>query len=172
MHLCCERVKWLRIGFCDVHEVRSSYFWSGEYDHFVIMYLVTSTVFTGPWASSFSLFTCNVATIRHPSLSRRWAWMLQFSWFVKLCSLVAGEMRYIWTFRAYATSRLRRGYSNSDWFCVVLMVHIYLRFPNLWLCSVAWLDDFKQYRSLLHHLWRPCLLTAGWCPWPIQPVLK
>lgn len=35
MHLCCERVKWLRIGFCDVHEVGSSYFGSGEYDHFV-----------------------------------------------------------------------------------------------------------------------------------------
>jgi hypothetical protein len=61
---------------------------------------------------------------------------------------------------------------NSGRFYVVLMVQIYLRFPNQWLCSAAWLDDFQRYHGLLHHLWRPCLLTAGWCPWPIQPVLK
>jgi hypothetical protein len=52
------------------------------------------------------------------------------------------------------------------------MFQIYPRFFNRWVCRVAWLDDFKRYRWSVTSPVTACLLTAGWCPWPIQPVFK
>jgi len=63
---CCERVKWMRIGLCDVHEAVGIFapvnMISLRHVHYI------DIVLTGPWTSSVSLFACNFAAIRYPSL--------------------------------------------------------------------------------------------------------